>query len=49
LTNLEPLKCEDWKWVSWKDIIAIKKNTPEVLFDPIRHLLDDLPEETFVK
>jgi hypothetical protein len=47
--NLEPLKCEDWNWVNWKEIIALNNSTPEALFDPIRHLLKDLPEETFVK
>ena len=49
LTNMEPHKCEEWKWVKWEEIIKIKKTAPHTLFDPIRHMLNDLGDEKFVK
>ena len=49
LLNMEPLKCEDWKWVKWSDIVHRKNTEPRTLFDPIRHMLKDLGDDVFLK
>mmetsp|Transcript_33005 Transcript_33005/g.31447 ORF Transcript_33005/g.31447 Transcript_33005/m.31447 type:complete len:151 (-) Transcript_33005:132-584(-) len=41
LTNMEPNKCEEWKWVKWSDIISLKNKDPGCLFDPIKYLIDE--------
>ena len=45
---MEPLKCESWKWVKYEEIFNLKKTAPETLFDPIKHMLNDLPECAFL-
>lgn len=43
LMNMEPQKCEQWEWIAWKEIIDKRKNSPELLFDPMIHFIDGLP------
>lgn len=45
LINMEPHKCEQWEWIAWKDIIDRRKNSPQLLFDPMRHFIDGLPND----
>ena len=47
LQNVEPHKCEGWEWMSWSDLVAIRRNTPEVLFDPMIKLVDGVGEAPF--
>lgn len=46
LTNMEPHKCEGWEWMPWDDIVAKRRDTPGVLFDPMLPLVDHFPEGT---
>jgi 8-oxo-dGTP diphosphatase len=43
LENMEPHKCQAWDWVPWADILEKRQRTPEVLFDPMIHFIDSLP------
>ena len=45
LMNMEPHKCEQWEWIAWKDIVEKRKNSPHMLFDPMIHFIDGLPNE----
>lgn len=43
LQNVEPHKCDGWEWVRWSDIVDMRTKNPELLFDPMIHLIDGLP------
>jgi hypothetical protein len=40
LINMEPHKCESWDWTPWTDICNLKTQSPELLFEPMIHLID---------
>jgi len=40
LVNMEPQLCEGWQWMSIKDLYLTLKNTPELVFEPLRNLLN---------
>lgn len=41
LENLEPHKCESWHWVPFSDVVDWRDKSPEMLFDPCVHLIQD--------
>ena len=45
LINMEPHKCEEWKWVPWSDIVDLRKTNESKLFEPMVNLIDTLGEE----
>ena len=47
LENKEQDKCEGWEWVSMEDLNRFNLESPQLLFDPIRHFIENygrLPE-----
>lgn len=42
LENLEPHKCVGWKWISIEELISIYRETPELLFDPMIHFIENV-------
>lgn len=46
LINMEPHKCESWSWTSWDEVRRLKHETPELLFEPMIHLVEGLAENT---
>jgi hypothetical protein len=42
LENLEPHKCVGWRWISLEELIEIYHTKPELLFDPMLHLIEGI-------
>lgn len=39
LQLMEPHKCEGWEWIPWEKVVEIANTQPELLFDPLLHLI----------
>jgi hypothetical protein len=40
LENLEPHKCLEWKWIEWNDLVTMVLQSPQIVFDPLRHFIE---------
>lgn len=40
LQNLEPHKSVGWRWITWEELETVFRTTPELLFDPLLHLIE---------
>jgi len=42
LNNNEPNKCEEWKWVLWKDVVTMKNVNSAVFFEPMLNFIQEV-------
>ena len=42
LNNNEPNKCEEWKWVLWKDVVTMKNVNSAAFFEPMLNFIQEV-------